>query len=218
MELEGFGVSLVGRAAWVHGAIPWEFLHSQHTIKILLRSARPTFAEAEMDWTCVWHPQHMRDWSCIATVLRGYNAGSCLIVMDHVVPPGTFWTFLEGMIREGRTVTRLWIHEEPPPVVPDATFFPPTMAADVAQRMLEVFSALPGRAGHGGWVAPADWLAVVTAAAEQGMGLVVTDVEETAWTLLWHRPADSRPPAERRIPTAQHWLRIGMQILDAQGL
>jgi hypothetical protein len=215
MELEGFGVSLLGRIAWVHGDIPWEFLQSHHTMKILLRGPKPTVAEAETDWTCVWNPTQTRDWSCIATILRSAT-GSCLIAMDHVdavPPPGTFWTFLESL-QSRITITRLWIGEAPPPVVPDATFFAPTKNAEIANRMLEVFAALPARGGHGTWYAPADWLGIVTAAYEQGMGLMMTDLEEGAWTLLWHRPADSRLPLERRIPTAQHWLRIGMHMLN----
>lgn len=212
MELEGFGVSLVGRGIWLQGGIPWEFLQSSPTLKLILRGSRPSFAEAETDWTCIWNPTQSRDWSCIATILRS-AAGSCLLVLDHVVPPPTFWTFLDGMMRD-RTVTRIWMHEDPPPFVPDATFFAPTTDVQVAQRMLEVFSALPARAGHGPWQPATDWYSVVQAAQEQGMGLVVSDLEEHAWTLLWHRPADSRPVLEKRIPTAQHWLRIGMGMLD----
>ncbi len=214
MELEGFGVSLVGRFAWIHGDIPWEFLQSSHyTMKVLLRGSKPTISEAETDWTCIWNPTQTRDWSCIATILRSIGTGTCLLAMDHVEPPNTFWSFLESL--QSRTLlTRLWIHDAPPPLVPDATFFPPTKDTVVADRMLEVFAALPPRQ-HGSWQAPADWFGVVTAAEEQGMGLMVTDLEETTWTLLWHRPADSRPPMERRIPTAQHWLRIGMHILGS---
>lgn len=211
MDLEGFGVSLLGKCAWIHGEIPWEFLQN-HTLKVLLRGARPVFAEAEADWTCIWHPTQTRDWSCIATILRS-GSGSCILAMDHVDPPSTFWTFLENLMREGRSITRLWIHESPPPYVPDATFFPPTSNDIVAHHMLDIFSALPARASHGPWHSPADWVAVVQAANEQGMGLMVSDIEEVAWTLLWHRPVDSRLVLEKRIPTAQHWLRIGMQCL-----
>ncbi len=218
MELEGFGVPLTGKCAWLCGTdqIPWEFLHAtNYTLKILLRSGRASFAEAESDWGCIWYPTQTRDWSCIATILRSVGVGSCLLVMDHVDPPSTFWSFLDTLGREGRNViTRIWIHEEPPPLVPDATFFAPTLNAEVSQRMLEIFTALPARAGHGPWQAPADWYSVVQAAHDQGMGLVVSDLEEHAWTLLWHRPADSRPVLEKRIPTAQHWLRIGMQCLN----
>ncbi len=183
-------------------------------MKLLLRGARPSLADAEADWTCIWNPTQTRDWSCIATILRSVGVGSCMIVMDHVVPPPTFWGFLDTLMREGRTVvTRAWIHEDPPPLVPDATFFAPTANSQVAQTMLDIFSALPARAGHGAWLPPGDWYSVVQAAHDQGMGLVVSDLEEHAWTLLWHRPADSRPVMERRIPTAQHWLRIGMKCL-----
>lgn len=119
------------------------------------------------------------------------------------------------MIREGRTVvTRVWIHEEPPPVLPDATFCSPLATQEESQRVFQVFSAFPARAGHGPWSPVAAWESIVGAACDQGMGLVITDIEEHQWTLLWHRPADSRPPLEKRIPTAQHWLRIGMKCLD----
>jgi len=216
MELEGFGVSLIGRLTWLCGtdAVPWEFLQSQHVLKLVLRGNRPTLAEAESDWTCIWNPTQGRDWSCIATILRSVGVGSCMVVLDHVAPPPTFWSFLDSMMREGRTVvTRVWIHEEPPPHVPDATFFGPTSNGEAAQHMLEVFSALPARAGHGPWQRPSDWLSVVQAVHDQGMGLVVSDLDEHAWMLLWHRPVDSRPVIEKRIPIAQHWLRVGMKCL-----
>jgi hypothetical protein len=184
-------------------------------MKVLLRGPKASFAEAETDWTCIWNPTQTRDWSCIATILRSVGVGSCMIVMDHVIPPTTFWSFLEGLVREGRTVlTRIWMHEDPPSLVPDATFFAPTSSSEMAQSMLDIFSALPARSGHGPWQSPADWYSVVTATREQGMGLVVSDLEEHAWTLLWHRPNDSRTALEKRIPTAQHWLRIGMGLLN----
>ncbi len=218
MELEGFGIPLTGRLIWLYdtSAIPWEFLQSAtHTTKVLIRgSQQPTLAEAEMNWTCVWNPTQTRDWSCIATILRNVSAaaGTCLLVLDHVNPPTTFWSFLDSLQR----ISRVWMHEEPPPHIPDATFFAPTRDQQMMQRMLEVFSALPGRSGHGHWSPPSgDWSTVVAAATDQGMGLMVSDLEEHGWTLMWHRIADSRPPAERRIPIAQHWLRIGMQCLDS---
>jgi hypothetical protein len=223
MELEGLGVSLLGRFSWLYGtnSIPWEFLQIQQNhggMKILIRGfPQPSFVESESEWTTAWHPTHTRDWSCIATILRSIGTGSCLLVFESVQPPATFWTFLESLCRDGRTVlTRVWIHTEAPPLVPDATFFAPTRVAEECQQMLDVFTALPARAGHGGWRIPSgNWVSIVEAAYEQGMGLVVTDLEEHDWTLLWHRPADSRPSVERRIPTAQHWLRIGMQCLGS---
>ncbi len=219
MELEGFGVSLIGRFTWVYGTdqLPWEFLQgSQHTMKVLIKgAAQPTLAEAEAAWTCVWHPTQTRDWSCIATILRSVGVGSCMVALEHVDVPATFWSFLESMQREGRTVvSRIWVNDAPPPLVPDATFFAAVGDAVGAQRMMEVFTALPARAGHTAWQPPVDdWLSVVRAAYDADMGLMVSDLEEHAWTLMWHRPADSRPIVERRIPTAQHWLRIGMKCL-----
>jgi hypothetical protein len=223
MELEGFGVPLLGRAVWVFqngsAGVPWEFIRSNnYSMRILLRgSAAATRTEAEEDWTCIWTPTTSRDWSCIATCIRSVGAGSVLVVLDSLQspPPSTFWQFIDSLVREGRTaITRVWLHSEAPPFVPDATFFPPMSSPTDAEAIYKVFSALPARAGHGGWSYHGPWNPVVEATHEQGMGLVVSDIEEAAWTLMWHRPEDSRMPVEKRIPRASVIIRIGLELLN----
>jgi hypothetical protein len=209
MELEGFGVSLVGRTTWIVGRqIPWEYVQGTHYVyKMLIRGSRPTLADIEGEWNTIWCPQ-AKDWSFLATILRGIGTSTCLLVMDHVDPPASFWHFLDTI----RGVTKLWIHEEAPAFVPDAVFFPPLKVPELAEQALRVFQALPARNGHGPWNAPS-WDSIVTATATQDLGLVVSDIEESTWTLMWHRPDDSRLPTEKAAPIARHWIQLGVEIL-----
>jgi hypothetical protein len=221
MEFEGLGISLVGRCTWVVRSkesplVPWEFLHaSNYALRILIRSAEVTPTEIEQPWTCVWIPTCGRDWSCIATALRSATGGPCLLVLEDVMPPPTFWTYVEGLQREGRSLTRVWVHREAPPCVPDATFFGPVAAdSPEADHMLRVFEAMPARGAHGRWDATRlNWGDLVAATHEQGLGLVLTDMEEQAWTVLWHRVEDSRGPLEKRTSAAKAWIQAGVRVL-----
>lgn len=236
MELEGFGVSLIGRTTWVYAdtrilaapVIPWEFLQGTFAMRMLItqRSAqRYRFAEAEMDWTCVWTPTSPRDWSGIATVLRfASQAGPCLVVMDRVEPSSAFWSYFDGLRKEGRYITHVWLHTEPPSLlpphvwVPDAVFVPPTLPTSISVHQLHaLFTSLPERGGHGRWRPQGDaqsWEGIVGATYEQGMGLVLTDIEESTWTLLWHKPSDSRLPLEKRVPGCVAWIQTGTYLLN----
>lgn len=227
MELEGFGVSLVGRNTWIwvdtrthqSPVIPWEFLQSSFAVRMLVTErslTRLRFAEAETEWTCVWSPITARDWSGIATILRSASQlGPALIVVDHVEPPSSFLGFLDSLRKEGRSVSFVWMHTVAL-CIPDAVFAPPTVISRAAE-LQSVFTALSDRAGrHGRWFwngADSDWEALVSATYEQGLGLVLTDIEETAWTLLWHRPSDSRLPLERRVPGCVSWIQTGTYLL-----
>ena len=227
MELEGLGVSLVGRAIWSYksqrhnrygSGIPWEFIQAtNYASRILISGGGHThlhIAEAERQWNCVWNPTNARDWSCIATILRNVGANSCLLVFDHVVGiPSTFWTFLDNILREGRTIlTRVWIHTDAPPWIPDALFLPP-LDIDESSTALSILHALPSRAGHGSWKQNMDWDTIINATREQNMGLVISDVEETEWTLMWHKPEDSRAPMDVRISRAVQWIETGSALL-----
>ena len=236
MEIEGLGVSLVGRSMWSyrmrsddrsaeHGSgIPWEFIQGvNYGMKILVHGKRggstrsSRISEMEKDWTCVWSAPSQRDWSCIATLVRSVGAGGCLLVFDHCTGiPATFWSFLDGVQREGRTaITRVWVHTEAPPAwIPDAIFFPPLQMSEAAIA-LQILQALPPRNGHGPWHPTVEWENVVRATAEQQLGLAISDVEETEWTLMWHRPADSRPPSEQLIPRAIQWIETGTTLLKS---
>lgn len=217
MEIEGFGVSLTGRAVWVAQGhqIPWEFLRDGAAMRILVRG--PSVAETEADpaWTCVWTPGHARDWSCIATCIKSIGSGSCLLVFDNISKdaiPWSFWQYIDSIQTHIR-LTRVWINEDPPTFVPDAVFFPP-MTTDAARTALAILSALPARGGHGTWTHREDtWDAIVDATREQGMGLVVSDVEESEWTLMWHRPDDSRPSLEKRVAKLAALMRNGLSVL-----
>jgi hypothetical protein len=235
MELEGFGVSLVGRSTWVYAdtrthpapVVPWEFLQCSYAMRLLVTersAARLRFAEAEMDWTCVWTPTTPRDWSGIATVLRSTaQVGPCLLVLDRVEPSQSFWSYLEGLRKEGRSITLVWIHSTPPIAhawVPDALFVPPTPGSH-AEALRALFATLPERGGHGRWFGGGDvqgWADLVAATHEQGLGLVLTDIEEPTWTLLWHRPSDSRLSLEKRVPGCVAWIQTGTYLLGANGV
>jgi hypothetical protein len=222
MELEGLGVSLVGRSIWSYkdptvpfSGIPWEFIQgTNYAIRILIHGGSKSLrmAEAERNWTCIWIPTSQRDWSCLATIVRSVGVGSCLLVFDHVVGiPHTFWSFLDTVQREGRTVlTRVWIHTEAPNWVPDAVFFPPL---ETHHPLLSVVESLPARHGHGAWRHHPDWEAILQATRDQQLGLAITDVEESDWVLLWHKPEDSKQPLDVRIPRATQWIETGSALL-----
>jgi hypothetical protein len=216
MEIEGFGASLTGRDVWIAEGrmMPWEFLRdTQYSMRVLIRGTAASSAEAEADWTCVWNPAAARDWSCIATCIKSIGSGSCLLVFDQVDKvPWTFWQYIDS-IKTHIRVTRVWIHAETPPFVPDAVFLSPTRAAAVAAR---VFSSLPARGGHAEWQGWGDeeaWNTVVTTTYEQGLGLVVSDIEEGSWTLMWHRPEDSRLSLEKRVARGAAWVQMGIAVL-----
>lgn len=235
MELEGFGVSLIGRTTWVYTdtrqhpapVIPWEFLQGAFAMRMLITQRNTTryrFAEAEMDWTCVWTPATPRDWSGIATVLRSAaQMGPCMVVMDRVEPSPAFWSYFDGLRKEGRSITHVWLHTEPPVLpplhvwIPDAVFVPPT-PIPFAHQLQSLFASLPERSGHGRWRPHGDaqsWEGIVGATYEQGLGLVLTDIEESTWTLLWHKPSDSRFPLEKRVPGCVSWIQTGTYLLNA---
>lgn len=230
MELEGLGVSLHGRPLWVYAAphhrrygscIPWEYIQEiNYTAKILVRGTAVTPTQLETDWHSVWFPQTARDWSCIATLIRSIGVGACLLVLDRVthMPPPSFWTYLDGIVKEGRTtVTRIWIHTEVPQWIPDALFFPPMEDQD-ASLVLQILQAMPARHNHGGWISmhqAHQWLDIVRDTRSQGLGLVLSDVQETAWTLFWHKPADSRPSVEALVGKAAPWLEVATALLKS---
>lgn len=220
MELEGFGVSLVGRSAWSYsGKIPWEFLNSVHyATRILIRGSAGAAGAAaimEGDWTCVWTPRQTKDWSYIATVLRGSH-GSCLVVfadLDSHQVPNTFVGFLDSL----QQVSRIWLHKEPPQWIPDAIFFAPFAVGEDTGGVFEMLQGIPGRGGHGAWsnMSMEAWLAVVAATRDQGLGLVLSNIEEPSWTLMWHRPADSLLPLERRSAVAAAWIQAAADMLKS---
>lgn len=223
MELEGLGVSLVNKSIWYYkplhvsvSGIPWEFIQgTNYSMRILIQGGghkQIRVAEAERPWTCIWTPTSQRDWSCLATIVRSITSGSCLLVLDHVVGiPHTFWTFLDTLQREGRTsITRVWIHTDAPQWIPDAVFFPPL---DCKQSILSIVESLPARNDHGSWRHGTDWDAILQATFSQNLGLAVTDVEESDWTLLWHKPEDSKQPLDVRIQRATQWIETGAALL-----
>jgi hypothetical protein len=230
MELEGLGISFVGRQIWAYAnerhhrygsCIPWEYIQGvNYSLKLLIqseKSGKPTLSQAETDWTCVWNPASAKDWSCIATMLRGYSMGNCLLVFDHVnvSAPPTFWSFLENLIREGRVnITRVWIHTSPPAWIPDAVFFPP-LADTEMDIVAKVLLGLPSRNSHGQCRHFPTLSNILVATREQGLGVVVTDVEESEWTLLWHRMGDSRPSLEILSERAAYWMEVGVGLLKS---
>jgi hypothetical protein len=230
MELEGFGVSLVGRAVWVYSTpalqkstgssgIPWEFLEStNYTLRILVTSEdqQLRLSEAERGgWNCVWTPKSARDWSCVATTLKAAGQGNCLLVFDTVssTPPPTFWPYVEGLMRDLR-ISRIWIHSTAPPWIPDAIFFPP-LHKEYAEGTWEIIQALPARSGHGPCrVDVQAWTTLLEATREQELGIVVTDSEESAWVTLWHRPSDSRLPLEKQVSRGLVWIQTGTCLMS----
>ena len=230
MDLEGFGASLLGRVVLVSAEagdawIPYEFLPgvSSFSCSILIVGggpiARPVLAEGE--WTFVVRPATAKDWSCVATILRGMG-GSVLLVFDVDAPvlPESFVAFMDGVVAEGRTtLTRVWLGVGARvPAIPDAVFFPRLATGAQRQAAYELLKRLPGRREHGPWSALAleDWNSILDATATSGYGIVVSDLEESRWVLFWHNRGDSVTGSKKiRFETGLSWIQTGTRLLEA---
>lgn len=221
MELEGFGASLVGRCVYVNTTadyawVPWEFVNGTYTSKILICGNAGTRSETALsnNWTAVFNPVDARIWSAVATVVKGLGP-TVLLVFDVGYPTitPTFLTFLDNVLAEGRTVlTRVFLGTTGLPAIPDAIFFPVGSALGTT-GVYDTCMRLPAVRGHGSWtgMAPAEFSALMDTVTSTKVGVAISDVGETGWTLFWHRPDDSRNSAEgkRILPTL---LRVAMLI------
>ena len=235
MELEGLGCSLVGRALYCfcnerNSWVPWEFISgSQYSCRILITGAGIETLELEHEWTFIVRPGTTggKEWSCLATIIRGMGAGglgvhgSVLIVFGVNAPKATpsFLTFMDSILGEGRIMlTRVWLGEHIEiPAIPDAIFFP----KDANERaMYDMIHRLPGRAGHEGFTITADaWTLIVNATNTQGLGLVVTDIGENRWSLFWHKVADSDTETDSsRFTKGMRLVKLGTRVLERAGL
>lgn len=238
MELEGFGASLVGRTLYVNASyddawIPWEFISGvSYNCKLLITGEGPVQGpvqgpiqglrtiEAEQNWTAIFRPVSAKDWSCIATVLRGMGPNT-LLVFDAYAPPvpSSFVSYMDGLLADGRTIfTRIWIgmHVEIP-AIPDAIFFPVLHDAQHAQDTYALMSRLPSRSSHGPWsgMNANDWSAILNATKESGLGMVISDVGESGWSLFWHKRSDSRPESHALMTKrGLSWARTGFAIVE----
>lgn len=234
MELEGFGTSLVGCSLYVHtnadhAWVPMEFLSNPFSCKLLVTGSDGSHhcVEAETTWTAILRPVSPKDWSCIATLIRGAGPGpggttaSVLLTFDTGCPvlPESFAAFLDAVVAEGRiSLTRVWIgFGARIPTVPDAVFFPPSMDAEARGVAHALIGRLPARNGHGAppSMSSEEWASLVTATATSGMGICVTDVGENGWTLFWHKPVDSAGESrEALVRRGLAWMRTGGAILE----
>lgn len=212
MELEGFGASLNGTSIFLcckeeEAWIPWEFL-SGHTHRILVASVQPTLriVEAENDWTAIFRPHSIKEWSCIATIVRSLPS-PVLLVFDfgHPPPPDTFVAFLEST-----PCTRIWIGSIPG--MPDAVFFPERK--DDVTEAYTLLTRLGSRKSHGPWkgMRASEWEHLVRTTVESGLGLVLSDIGEREWTLFWHKVSDSN--SDDLFSKGKRWLHTGLSILD----
>jgi hypothetical protein len=228
MELEGLGCSLVGRALYCFcneqtSWIPWEFISgSPYACRILVCGSGVDTLELEHDWTFVVRPSGSgKEWSCLATIIKGMSqglgvTGSVLIVFGVGAPkaPPGFLTFMDMVLGEGRTLlTRVWLGEHIEiPAIPDAIFFPLGVPA---HTMYDMIHRLPARGGHEGFTMTGDWSLIVKATSEQGLGLVVSDIGESRWSLFWHKIADSDTETDtNRFRKGMRLLRLGTHTME----
>jgi hypothetical protein len=225
MELEGFGASLVGHALYVCSGpeeawIPWEFISgTPYNCKILITgdgSGLRTI-EAHESWTAIFRPTQPKDWSAIATVLRGLGP-QILLVFDNYAPqaPPNFISYLDG-IQENRNITRIWIgtHIEIP-TIPDAIFFPVLRDAAHSQTVFSMIGRLPARGTHGPCTAvhAQEWPALLKATQDSCVGIVVSDIGESSWSLFWHKISDSRIEHSSALKRGLAWAKTGLSILE----
>lgn len=229
MELEGFGASLIGKSIYVvsddkNAWVPWEFISGvTYSAKILISSNTQTnvcCVEAENTWTVAFRPLNAKDWSCIATTLRGIGS-AILLVFDHYAPtpPPSFIHYLDTLLMDEHTViTRIWIgtHVEIP-TIPDALIFPPFTDSLRTQDAFEMIQRLPSRNNHGPCthIQRNEWNALIQATTSSDVGLVVSDVGESKWTLFWHKLQDSRTENHSDIlKRGLLWLRTGSVLIE----
>jgi hypothetical protein len=227
MELEGFGASLIGRAIYVYSDskdvwIPWEFVSgTQYTCKILITSEQSKLHCLEVDnvWTFVIRPQTGKDWSCIATIIRGMG-GSVLVAFDHNYPkaPDTFLSFLDSTVADARIViTRIWFGIGIDiPVLPDAIFFP-VHVHEIRNQIYDLIRSLPGRSNHGPFkqMSVDEWNALINTTIQSDLGLVISDIGEQTWNLFWHKISDSLIGAKNQhFQNAFSWLRTAVTVLE----
>lgn len=225
MELSGFGASLVGRSLFVHASpgdawIPWEFISgTQYAGKILITGTSTTIhrVEAENLWTVIYRPSTTKDWSCLATIITGLGH-SVLLTFDSSCPkpPEAFLRFLDSTVTGGRIVlTRIWIGIGIElPLVPDAIFFP-VLDANTQGEAYDLMCHLPGRGSHGPWkkLNDANWRSYCNALHNGELGFVLSDVEESEWTLAWHKISDSPVQQDLRAQGLA-WMKTGLLMLE----
>ena len=224
------GTSLVGKILYVHASsqeawLPWEFLSgAPFSMKLLVTGSESSHhcVEASTSWTVILRPAVPKDWSCLATLVRGAGSGSVLLTFDVGCPPvpDSFATFLDAVIAEGRvSLTQVWIGIGVRiPGIPDAVLFPPLTDREGRTAAHALISRLPGRYGHGAapTVPVEDWNTLVMATTASRMGICVTDVGESGWTLFWHKPADSLSESrDALVRRGLAWIRTGTQLLES---
>jgi hypothetical protein len=174
----------------------------------------------ETDWNVIVSPQNAKDWSILATLIKG-SGGTVLIVFDTDTPkpPMTFLTFMDSIIAEGRTVlTRVWIGQAIEiPCIPDAVLFPVLTDTRLHSAVFDLIYRLPARGGHETLptMSRVEWVSLVNATVENGLGIMVTDIGESTWSLFWHKIADSRilhSSAQRT--KGMSLMRTGMKLLE----
>ena len=225
MDLEGLGASLLGRVILVSAAagdvwIPSEFLAGSFSCSILITGGSPVHRlETERTWSAVMRPMSGKEWSCIATMIRGMG-GSILLAFDVEAPPvpDSFVAFLDGVVAEGRIVlTRLFCGlGVRVPAIPDAIFFPVLRTVEQRQAAYDLLKRVPGRSDHGPWspMAPDDWTSLLDATVASAYGTVLSDVGESRWVLFWHKPEDSLESKQIRFQKGFAWIQTGMRLLE----
>ena len=227
MELEGFGASLQGRVLFVYSKpdeewIPWEYISgTDYTCKILITSESRTLhcLEIENVWNIILRPISPKDWSCLATILRGMG-GPILLVFDGLSPklPESFARFLETTTQDTKfVITRIWLGTNIDiPAVPDAVFFPVQILSDTT-KLYDILRSLPGRNGHDSWKSMSlpDWNSLTETTVASNLGIVMSDVGEKEWNLFWHKLSDSASFSKPILfQKAFDWLRTAMTVLE----
>lgn len=230
MELEGFGISLVGRAVYIvtdseNAWIPWEFISgTQYAVRILISGDGDglRLIETESGWNAIFKPTNGRDWSVIATMMKSAG-GPILLTIDNHAPttPSTFISFLDSMLAEGRTITRLWIGTHVTvPTIPDALIFPPLRDHYRTTAAYQMIHRLPARNGHAAWTAMgiAEWNTLIDATSKSDLGIIISDIGEKAWTLFWHKIADSTIETNAALlKRGLSWLHTAVKIIEKNG-
>jgi hypothetical protein len=156
----------------------------------------------------------------LATLVKG-NGGTVLLVfdVDAPKPPATFLTFLDGVVAEGRTIlTRVWVGQAIEiPCIPDAVMFPVMSDSRLHSIAYDLLYRLPARDSHGifSHMTAGDWTSLVKATVDGGLGIMISDVGERAWSLFWHKIADSDTETDtNRFRKGMRLLRLGTHTME----
>jgi hypothetical protein len=165
-------------------------------------------------WTYCITPTTPKDWSCIATILKALSADRLLVAWSDDVEMGAAAIrFLNAL---PATKLLMGYESSPPPFLPDAILFSGQRSKD-ALSIRKICETLPARNDHGPCALPSldAWTELLSTLEQSEMSLMITDVDDKAWTPYWYKLADSQSLTAEDVKDRVSWLLSAAQQLLA---